>query len=97
MSEIVDSKNERVSRLLKSLDRMTEGLENIVSNHRPTLNGERYLTDSEVSQRLKVSRRTLQEWRNRGKISYIALGGKCLYPESAIQKLLDSNYHKAWE
>lgn len=97
MSEIIDSKNERVSRLLKSLDRMAEGLENLVSNHRPTLRGERYLTDSEVSARLKVSRRTLQDWRTTGQIAYIMLGGKTLYRESDIEAMLEKHHRKAWE
>lgn len=97
MSEIIDSKNERVSRLLKSLDRMAECLENIVHNHRPTLKGERYLTDSEVSARLKVSRRTLQDWRTNGQIAYIMLGGKTLYRESDIEAMLEKCHSKAWE
>lgn len=97
MSEIIDSKNERVSRLLKSLDRMADGLENIVRNHRPTLKGEHYLTDSEVSARLKVSRRTLQDWRTNGQIAYIMLGGKTLYRESDIEAMLEKHHRRAWE
>ena len=97
MSDIVTKDNERVISFFKSIDRMLDGLQNLVANHRPTLNGERYLTDYEVSQRLKTSRRTLQDWRNEGKISFILLGGKVLYPESAIQHVLDKHYRKAWE
>lgn len=97
MSEIIDSKNERVSRLLKSFDRMADGLENIIRNHRPTLRGERYLTDSEVSVRLKVSRRTLQDWRTNGQIAYIMLGGKTLYRESDIEAMLEKHHRRAWE
>ncbi len=32
------------------------------------LGGEHYLTDRELSQRLKISRRTLQDYRNNGKL-----------------------------
>lgn len=71
MSEIIDCKNERVARFFKSLDKMIVGLEQLSSNRRTPLNGEIYLTDKEVSERLKVSRRTLQEWRNEGRIAYI--------------------------
>lgn len=97
MSEIIDSKNERVVRLFGSLDRMLSGIERLVANHRPTLGGERFLTDREVSARLKVSRRTLQDWRTNGQINYITLGGKVLYKESEIQKMLEKYHHKAWE
>ena len=61
MSEIITKENERVVRLFGSLDRMLSGIERLVAGHRPTLGGERFLTDKEVSRRLKVSRRTLQD------------------------------------
>lgn len=97
MSEIITKDNERVTRLFGSLDRMLSGIERLVANHRPTLGGERFLTDKEVSVRLKVSRRTLQEWRTNGQIAYISLGGKVLYKESEIQKMLEKFHRKAWQ
>lgn len=97
MGEIIDSRNERAARLFKSLDRILDGIERMVKNHRPTLNGERYMTDSEVSARLKISRRSLQDWRAAGKISYIMLGGKTLYLESDIQTMLEKYHRKAFE
>jgi excisionase family DNA binding protein len=56
------------------------------------LNGERFFTDKEVSARLKVSRRTLQDYRNEGRIAYIQLGGKILYRESDIERMLAGCY-----
>ena len=97
MSEMITNENERVVRLLSSLERMLSGIERLVANHRPTLGGERFLTDREVSGRLKVSRRTLQEWRTNGQISYITLGGKVLYRESEIQRMLERYHQKAWQ
>lgn len=96
MSEIIDSRNERIVRFFKLLDRMIAGVEKLSTNRRIPLNGEIYLTDKEVSERLKVSRRTLQEWRNEGKIAYIQLDGKIIYPESALQSLLARHHRKAW-
>ena len=43
---------------------------------------------------MKVSRRTLQEYRNAMTLPYIHLGGKVLYREQDIQKLLADNYKK---
>lgn len=97
MSEVVDGKDERVSRLFKSLDRATKGIQELASSHKPVLNGEHYLTDGEVALKLKVSRRTLQEWRNNGLIAYFILGGKVLYAESDIQAMLEKRYRKAWK
>jgi len=97
MSEFITKDNERITRLFGSLERMLSGIERLVANHRPTLNGERFLTDKEVSIRLKVSRRTLQEWRTNRQIAYISLGGKVLYKESEIQKMLEKYHQKAWQ
>lgn len=96
MSEIITGNNERIVRFFKSLESMLEGLEKMVRNHKSTLNGERYLTDTEVSLRLKVSRRTLQDYRTNGQIPYIQLRGKVLYRESDIEKMLSENHRKAW-
>ena len=79
-----------------TLDRLLDGIENFVANSRPTLGGERFLTDREVSERLKVSRRTLQDYRNNGVVSYYQLGGKILYKESDIERMLAANYREAF-
>ena len=49
MSEIITNENERVVRLFGSLEKMLSGMERLVANHCPTLGGERFLTDREVS------------------------------------------------
>ena len=97
MSGIITNEHERVVRLFGSLDSMLSGIVRLVAGHRPTLGGERFLTDKEVSRRLKISRRTLQDWRTNGQIANIALGGKVLYKESEIQKMLGKYHRKAWQ
>ena len=57
---------------------------------------EAFFTDKEVSARLKVSRRTLQDYRNEGRIAYIQLGGKILYRESDIERMLNDGYRSAY-
>lgn len=97
MSEVIDEKNERISRLLRSLERVAEGVRKLTDNYKPLLGGEYYYTDSEVAAKLKVSCRTLQEWRNNGQIAYFLLGGKILYAESDIQRMLEKHYKKPWK
>ena len=70
MSELRTDSREWVHRIMGSLDRMLVGIENLAVGNRPVLGGERYLTDKEVSAQLKLSRRTLQDYRNEGRISY---------------------------
>ena len=96
-NELITMKTERIVSFFKSIDRMLNGIEGMVRNCKPTLGGERYLTDREVSDRLKVSRRTLQDYRNEGRIPYYQLGGKVLYRESDIQQMLDSGYREAFK
>ena len=88
MSEMITKNHALVAQFGDTLDRLLDGIENFVANSRPTLGGERFLTDREVSERLKVSRRTLQDYRNNGVVSYYQLGGKILYKESDIERCL---------
>lgn len=91
-NDLITKDSEQVVSFFRSLERMLDGIENLTKNYRPTLCGERYLTDKEVSERLKLSRRVLQDYRNEGKIPYCKLGGKILYRESDIQRMLEQGY-----
>ena len=95
-SEIINNNQALVAQIGATRDRLLDGNENFVANSRPTLGGERFLTDREVSERLKVSRRTLQDYRNNGVVSYYQLGGKILYKESDIERMLAANYREAF-
>ncbi len=54
------------------------------------------MNDAELANYLKVSRRTLQEYRNNGILSYYQIGGKILYRESDIEELLEKNRQEAF-
>jgi excisionase family DNA binding protein len=95
-NELITKNNERVSSFFQSIDRMLDGIEGLVRNCKPALGGERYLTDKELSARLRISRRTLQDYRNEGRIPYYQFGGKTLYKESDLQRLLEDGYRKAF-
>lgn len=58
-------------------------------NLRPILNGERYITDSELAEKLKLTRRTLADYRTNGRLPYYKIGGKLLYKEKDILVLLE--------
>jgi excisionase family DNA binding protein len=96
MNELINKDNEWIIHFMGSLDRLLDNYERLTANYRPTLGGERFFTDKEVSARLKVSRRTLQDYRNEGRIAYIQLGGKILYRESDIEKMLNDGYRSAY-
>lgn len=69
----------RVRAFLSSLEELSEKVEKIRENNKPSLDGERYYTDKELAVRLKVSRRSLQDYRNNGILPYIQIGGRILY------------------
>ena len=89
--------DEDILSFFRTLDHMVERLDGLSRNYRPMLNGERFLSDRELSERLKISRRTLQEYRNEGKLPYIQLGGKVLYKESDIERMFQNGYKEAWQ
>ena len=96
MNELMTKDNEWITHFMGSLDRLWDNYERMTADYRPTLGGERFFTGKEVSARLKVGRRTLQDYRNEGRIPYIQLGGKILYRESDIEKMLLDGYRSAY-
>lgn len=97
MEGIIMKDNKQIVTFFKTLDSTLVKINKIVENNRPPLNGERYVTDKELAQLLKISRRTLQEYRNNGILPYYQLGGKILYKESDVEKLLEDNYYKTFQ
>ena len=57
------------------------------------LGGEVYLTGEEVCKLLRLSTRTLQDYRDNGTIAYFKIGGKILYRQSDIQAMLERHYN----
>lgn len=92
---VLTTDDERIANALSALRKGAKEASLLAQNYHPPLNGERYMTDKEVAERLKVSRRTLQEYRNDRKIPFILFGGKVLYRETDIERLLAESYKKA--
>ena len=97
MNELIMPHNAGVKRVIESMKEVLALYRSVIGNYRPLLDGEHYLTDSEVAEILKVSRRTLQEYRTNGILPYILLGGKVLYRESDLEKVLESCHHPAYK
>lgn len=93
-NEIITMEDEKVASMLQKMKKSSRWLSGFLESYRPPLDGEVYLTDKEVADLLRVSRRTLQEYRNERLLPYIILGGKTLYPESGLREVLEANYRK---
>ena len=88
MNQLLTHESELIDTAMQSLKKANNWLSSFIESYSPPLDGERYLTDKELSEFLKLSRRTLQAYRKQG------ICGKTLYPESEIQELLTGNYRK---
>ena len=96
MNDLILADRELEVGFIGKLDALFEGIERIDAGHKASPNNEQFLTDKEVSSWLKVSRRTLQDYRSNGMIAYYQLGGKILYKESDIEKMVMSGYRNAY-
>lgn len=96
-NDVITLDDRDVATLLEGIRKSSRWLSGFMEDYRPPLDGERYLTDREVSELLRVSRRTLQKYRNERLLPYILLGGKVLYPESGLREVLEANYRKPFK
>ena len=86
--ELINGNSEIIKDFFQSMERMLESIGKLAKKSRPHLNGEKFLSNREASKYLKVSIRTLQEWRDTGVIPYIQIKGKIIYRQSDIERLL---------
>ena len=96
MNKTIMTNDEWAVSFMEQLDTMLDGIESMNEKSKASFGNERFLTDKEVSAWLKMSRRTLQDYRNNGMVSYYQLRGKILYKESDIEKLVMGGYRNAY-
>ena len=93
----LERKDPRVDVLFQGLDNMERLIAAMEDTPKSVFHGERFLTDEELSKILRVSRRTLQEYRTLGVVPYYLVQGKALYKESDILKILEDSYKRCKE
>ena len=87
MNNLIEKSDPRVIDLFRRLEKASSLIEKLEVPSRRSFNGQRFVTDRE----LRVSRRTLQEYRSAGTIPYYLICGKVLYKESEIQQYLEDS------
>ncbi len=95
-NEIREKDHEWVKNVHSNFDRLLASLEKLLSKQQPSVFNDELLTDKEVAHLLKVSRRTLQDYRNNGILPYTQVGGKILYRTSDIERTLMKEYKEAY-
>jgi excisionase family DNA binding protein len=89
--------NQDSRELLQALNNALPYIEHVLKTHKPLFDGERYLTSEELCSILKISRRTLQDYRNNGVLPFIQLPGKVLFREADIRKVLKERFRPAYD
>lgn len=69
----------------------------LTEKSRPLFDGVRFLSDSELSHRLSVSKSTLANYRLKGLFGHYSLEGKILYAEHEIETYLWQNCHPSYK
>lgn len=95
-NEIREKDHEWIKNVHSNFDRLLASLEKLLSKQQPSVFNDELLTDKEVAHLLKVSRRTLQDYRNNGILPYTQVGGKILYRTSDIERTLMKGYKEAY-
>ena len=72
--------------LLEAMRLAAQRADRLIAEITPPLSGERYLTTEQVMARFHISRRSLQNYRDKGTIPYTSVGGTLLYPESISKR-----------
>lgn len=89
--EILDKKSTEIASFFLALDELPNTIQQTLKSRTPHLNGEKFLSNRDICRILHISSRTLQDWRDTGKIPFIQIKGKILYRESEVLKWLEEN------
>lgn len=96
-NSLLTKESPEIVRFFEGMEYLTKLLNTETEQFRPLLNGERFITDPELARILKLTSRTLVEHRISGLLPYYKLGGKILYKEKDIIKVLENNRLEAFE
>ena len=78
--------------VLSALDKVNRRIKEVAQTHKPLFGDEHFLTGKEVCERLYISPRTLQDYRDRKITPYTQFAGKILYKASDLEWLLEEKY-----
>ena len=94
---VLNKDSNEVIRFIEDKEAISKILDENYLIYRPKLDGHRYITEQQLSKALKITKRTLIEYRMIGKLRYYKIGGKILYKEQDIIEILERNKVLAFE
>jgi len=90
--DLLTNEAEEIIEQQEMIKQLRYRIEEILKNYRPVINGEIYLSGEDVCKLLHISKRTLQQYRDDNILPYIQIGGKIIYKETDLLKILEQNY-----
>ena len=91
--EVITIESKAFQQLLEQLNQIKAGID---SRLKKTTPDDPWLDNNEVCKWLKVSKRTLQNYRDNGELSFSQVGAKILYRTSDVDEFLKRHYNKAF-
>ena len=92
MAKDLNMESDEMQLVVSALRGVKKRIVEVAETHKPIFSGELFLTGKEVCERLYISPRTLQDYRDRKVIPYTQIAGKILYRLSDLQRILKENY-----
>ena len=89
MAKDLNMESDEMQLVVSALRGVEKRIVEVAETHKPLFAGEHFLTGKEVFERLYISPRTLQDYRDRKIIPYTQFAGKILYKESDLERLLN--------
>ncbi len=79
--------------IIKRIEKVSDELREYVKQSSNPMN-ETWIDNADASRILKISGRSLQNYRDKGILPFSTIGGKIYYKASDIEAVLQSNYSK---
>ena len=95
MAKDLNMESDEMQQVVSALRGVGKRIVEVAETHKPLFAGELFLTGKEVCERLYISPRTLQDYRDRKVIPYTQIAGKILYKASDLDRILRMNYNKS--
>lgn len=92
--DVITRETPEYRELIAMMQNTVKVADKLVKEVRPCLLNERYFTTEQVMALFHISRRALQNYRDKGIIPFFSIGGSIVYPESEIKEMLEKNYYK---
>lgn len=97
LHDILNGRSSGIQELFYVMEKIRANIDNYANTHKTAISDDPFLGNKEVCKLLRISPRTLQEYRDKRLIAFYKLEGKVLYKMSDIHRLLESNYHDVWK